>query len=741
MTMTGLPSETDALPLPDITIWLSADLRPLFISPSILRVTGISPRLTIGEPPTQLHSGRQWLEAMQRVLRTGRGVTLEAEIETIAGVRRVVTRMVPEIQEGRVVSLVSQTRDVTFAPLTAAWTAAFGHEVRTPLTGILGLTELLAASALTPEQHELVSLLQTSGHSLLALMDDLLASARRENQSLPFHNETVPLRDILEEVSELLAHRAEEKGIVFILRCAPDLPKAFCGDPSRLRQVLNSLLDNALKFTERGYIALEAHCEKREGDTAHLRIEVADTGVGIPENEQANIWQRYRQGENAKNRGGRGLGLAISREIVERMQGSLTVTSQPGSGSRFLWRFAAVITDPEPNLLPIPALRDVSALVVDTEPQRAAALGETLGAWGMRTQSVTTPEEALSLLREAQASGNPWQVLLLDESADAGGEWARLWRDPSLFQETRLIRLMSKQALAQAKEDLCLPRLGRRARLRAALLLAKTPRVTQEAEAIPSPPPFSLEERHVLLVEDDPVSREISQQFLEARGAWVDPAVSAEEALALFDMQPYDLVITDLHLPDSDGYALAREMREREDPEQRTRIFGLSASPPAEGDAAAREAGIDRLLEKPLRDTALLSLFPSEAAAGKASLAADDAVLSKDVLRERVAGNRERLQQVLGMAEEECLRLFLELRDALMDADRPRFVRAAHRLTGVLLSLGAGRAAGAARLLEERASLECPAEIEAPFQSLRDELIRLQEEIMRLREVSAAEQL
>jgi HPt (histidine-containing phosphotransfer) domain-containing protein len=149
---------------------------------------------------------------------------------------------------------------------------------------------------------------------------------------------------------------------------------------------------------------------------------------------------------------------------------------------------------------------------------------------------------------------------------------------------------------------------------------------------------------------------------------------------------------------------------------------------------------MDRLLEKPLRDTALLSLFPPEAASGNAPPEPDETVLSKDVLRERVAGNRERLQQVLSMAEEECLRLFIELRDALMDADRPRFVRTAHRLTGVLLSLGAGRAAGAARTLEERASMERPAEIEAPFQSLRNELIRLQEEITRLREVSAAEQ-
>jgi len=293
--------------------------------------------------------------------------------------------------------------------------ANMSHEVRTPMTGILGMSSHLQDTPLSSEQRECLEIIQSSGESLLKIINDILDISRIEAGRLSIEPAPFDLAALVDDVVTLVADRAAEKGIELIVRYTPDVPQRFVGDAGRIRQALMNLVGNAIKFTHAGHILVHVERLDGEGASARLRLAVEDTGIGIPPEKLPSVFEKFTQADGSITRryGGTGLGLTIAKQLVELMGGEISVTSTVGSGSTFEF----TLTLPVDGLAPMPPsatkLENLRILAVHGHEKVRAVLAEQIAAWKAQAQGVGTGSAAMAALRAAQHAGEPFHVAIL----------------------------------------------------------------------------------------------------------------------------------------------------------------------------------------------------------------------------------------------------------------------------------------------------------------------------------------
>ncbi len=630
----------------------------------------------------------------------------------------------------------------------SAFLANMSHEIRTPMNGVLGMAELLLDTALTPAQRQYAETVNTSGETLLRIINDILDFSKIEAGKLRLEAFDFDLQATVEEVAGLLAARAHERGLELTAFVDPDVPVALRGDPFRLRQVLTNLLGNALKFTERGEVAVHVSLAAATAAGTTIRFAVTDTGIGMTTTQQENLFQAFTQADVSTTRryGGTGLGLAIAKQLVELLGGSIGVVSVPGEGSAF-W-FTARFAASEAPVLPAPRrtdLRGLRVLIVDDNATNRQILHAQVTSWGMGSAAAADGPDGLALLRAATARDEPYDLAIIDmqmPGMDGLGLARAIGADPALAA-TRLILLSSigqdlgdearatdfaavlTKPVRQSRLYDCLVSVlataGATAGGRgAAIEIARADRPGDPTLANGASAPVAPPAGRILLAEDNAVNQAVAGAMLKKLGYRVDIAVNGREAVAAVARAAYVAVLMDCQMPELDGYEATAAIRDHEGGARHTPIIAMTANA-LEGDRErCLAAGMDDYLAKPVKAEALAATLarwvpvstppPGDAAfaaSGTEDVAVDaavDAAIDRavlDGLRElQDADDPDLVDAVIGIFLGDTPRRLAALRAALARGDAGAVVREAHTLKGSCGNLGARPMAERASTLE-----------------------------------------
>jgi len=603
--------------------------------------------------------------------------------------------------------------------------AKMSHEIRTPMNGILGMADILLQGVLPDEQRRSVEIVRRSGEALLEIINDILDFSRIEAGRMELDDFPFDLGGIVEEVMELLAEHAHSKGIELASQVAPEIPAALRGDPGRLRQILVNLVGNAVKFTERGEVVVRASLDSRDGDAVAVRFSVRDTGIGIPREALEKIFSSFTQGDGSTTRkfGGTGLGLTISRQLVEMMGGTIRVESEPGKGSDFMFTVRLRKTG-ESDLMPScsrPDLKGLKVLVVDDNRTNREILEKQLYVWGMRSRGAGGADEALLLLRAAGSEGAPFDLAILDyHMPDIDGlQLAGLIKaDPSL-SGVRLIMLSSVGIRGDGRKARetgisgYLTKPVRRDVLYesiAAVMGIRDPAV--EGKLVTRHTVAGTQKKiegRILLVEDNLVNQEVTLGMLSVYGCRADVAGNGREALDAIAAGEYDLVLMDCQMPVMDGYEATRTLRarEKETGGKHLTVVALTANAMEGASDSCRAAGMDDYLSKPFTIGRLGDMIakwlsaggkpgpsgageaPETGAAAKSQASPIDKNVLDGIRALEREGNRGLLERIINLYLSDAPRLMEGILSAAEKGDTESLLRATHTLKSSSANVGA----------------------------------------------------
>ncbi len=683
------------------------------------------------------------------------------------------SRMETELKDARNAALES-------VRIKAEFLANMSHEIRTPMNGVLGMTNLLSETNLDETQREYLDTIKKSGEALLAIINDILDFSKMEAGKLRFDIIDFNLRHTLENSVEIFAEQAAKKHIELASLVNSDVEIALRGDPGRLRQILTNLIGNAVKFTEKGEIIVRVAKEEETKQNIVLLFSVSDTGIGIRPEAQKTLFQAFTQADGSITRkfGGTGLGLTISKQLIEMMDGEIKVESKLGEGS--LFTFTAVF-EKQPiaqkeKQQPKTELTNLRILVVDDNETNRKILLYQIKSWGIFAEEAEDGEVAMKILQTAAEKGNPFNLVILDllMPKTDGFKLAREIRATSLINDIKIILMPSfgRRGHARIAQKINIDGYLIKPVKQADLfdcISAISAGTKIEIDYEKQPVKKQLITQHtikenrcrnkdlILLVEDTAVNQKLIKIQLERIGYHADVAENGFEALKALKKNRYALVLMDCQMPEMDGYAATEEIRRTEMGEKRTPIIAITANVMPDEIKKCFTAGMDDYIAKPFSQEQLevaINRWLDKTSVSKTKITKLSAknnsakTVSNATLKYPIAQNvRARLSELedeIGFdVVDEIILLFIEdsavrlenLQKAIVEKNLPQIKIEAHGLKGSFGNIGASCIADLCFQIEKKSKTEnlneinsIFKEIESLFPDLLDRLKEIQEQ-------------